>query len=273
MKQQRLSREAGVKWLIVATALIVATVHVAVGHAHGKDRSGGALATPKWPNSDVGQRDFETFELITDERRTPAKAWLISRPVNGIAHALEFFSGERVDRVNVSSDGLRFTFSDATGFQYSSILSSASRIVPNELNILAGWQKGDLGHDVEFGWRLIKQQYDPQNARTVIEAVPAVEVAAKYFRRQKMCEPEVFFIQTDGSRYQDSAPGFAPTQKIISDFVNAEGCWTTQATRVVDLSDNTFLVATRDRVFRLRSWDLRPFGAAPDLKTVDIKDE
>ncbi len=48
---------------------------------------------------------------------------------------------------------------------------------------------------------------------------------------------------------------------------------TPKPVHALDLHDNTFIIATADRVFRINSFDLTPAGAVPDLWLIDIKAE
>lgn len=90
------------------------------------------------------------------------------------------------------------------------------------------------------------------------------------FSGQSMCETEVYVVATRESRLQNAEAGFVPSTKVLADFDNDAQCWTTRAGHAVNLVDNTFLLVTRDRAFRIHSNDLSPAGLAPAPKSIDL---
>jgi hypothetical protein len=211
---------------------------------------------PRWPSTAVAQRDFKAAALVIDGAGGNGHLWLISPARNGVAQALEFFSGERVENVQVSPDGKRFTFSDGMGRTYDAVKAYHSNVDASRQDIWAGWEKGGSGHDVILGIRL-----------------GDASVLGASFSGQRMCEKEVYVVATRESRLQNAEAGFVPSTKVLADFDNDAQCWTTRPSHAANLMDNTFLFVTRDRVFRIRSKDLTPAGFAPALKLIDIKDK
>lgn len=220
-----------------------------------------------WPTNGPAQRDFPSDRIYLDRTSRPARIWLISAPLARVARAVEFFSGEQVDTVNVTSDGKSVTFVDSHGHRYSDVKTFAYAVNLDEPSNNAGWQKGDLGHDIVFG-AVLGVGYVSNAERALLDASPGRE--KKYFSGQASCEPQPYVVSNRGTRYQNTEKDFTEQTKILADFDRARACWTSKPLQVVDLEDNTFLLSTKDRVFRIKSKDVTPAGLAPDLKIVDV---
>ena len=223
---------------------------------------------PMWPNSEVAQRDFVTHQVFVDRVAKPGRVWLISEATGNRAHAIEFFSGEKVDSVQVAADGKRVTFSDAYGHDYTAVKARTSTVSIDNPSSYAGWQEGNRGHEVILGARLSQRA----SGKSGISTDAATAAASNYFNGQASCEPVPYVARTQGSTYQDSEKGFVARTKILADFDRTRSCWTSQPLQAVNLEDNTFLLITEDRVFRIDTKSLTPAGSAPDLKIIDIKD-
>jgi hypothetical protein len=230
----------------------------------------GVAPAPRhpWPAREQAQRDFATSQLVVDA--AAGRVWLISAPTNGVADAVEFFTGTKVNDVRVTPDGKRFTFVDPNGHQYTQVKAYPSQVNLDSPSANAGWQDGDRGHDVILGAPL--GAGDAKSAMPLIASISS-SIARTHFDGYASCEPIPYVTRTEGTRYQDPEPDFVAQTKIIADFDNAKKCWTTTPVRSVDLEDNTFLLVTHDRVFRIDSKNLTPAGSAPNLKIVDIKDK
>ncbi|MDQ7998020.1 MAG: lysozyme inhibitor LprI family protein [Luteibacter sp.] len=225
------------------------------------------VAEQPWPTNGPAQRDFPTAQFYLDKTSRPARIWLISAPLGGVARAVEFFSGEQVDTVSVTTDGKRVTFFDSHGYRYSEVKTFAYTVNLDQPSTYAAWQSGDAGHDVVFGAAL-GVGYVSNGERALLDASPGKE--KKYFSGQASCEPQPYVVETRGTRYQDTEKDFIERAKILADFDRTRACWTSKPLQVVDLEDNTFLLSTQDRVFRINSKDVTPSGLAPDLKIVDV---
>jgi len=223
---------------------------------------------PMWPNSEVAQRDFVTHQVFVDRVAKPGRVWLISEATGNRAHAIEFFSGEKVDSVQVDADGKRVTFSDAHGHDYTAVKARTSTVSIDNPSSYAGWQEGNRGHEVILGARL-DQKESPRSGLS--KGVPTT-TASNYFSGQASCEPVPYVARTQGSTYQVSEKGFVARTKILADFDKAHACWTSQPLQAVNLEDNTFLLITQDRVFRIDTENLTPAGSAPDLEIIEVKD-
>lgn len=217
-----------------------------------------------WPSSVHAQRDFATSQLVVDT--AAGRVWLVSAPTDGVAEAIEFFTGTKVSDVHVSPDGKRFTFADPAGHQYTQVEAYPSQVNLDSPAANAGWQAGDKGHDVILGAQL--GTVDAKSTKTLIASIATI-----HFDGHDSCESALYVTRTAGTRYQDVEPGFVAKTKVIADYDSAKKCWTTMPVRSVDLDDNTFLLVTHDRVFRIASKNLTPAGSAPDIKIVDIMDK
>lgn len=204
-----------------------------------------------WPGTHLAQRDFSAAAIVTDLNSQPHKLWMISAPISGAAHAMEFFTGEQAD---VHADGKAYTFSDASGHRYESRRARPSAVDLTAPTVVAGWEKDGKGHDVIVGARL-KDGSD----------------ASPYFDGARSCESEPYVISTEASRFQAAEVGFSPIRKIIADFDAKGKCWTSKPVHMVDLEDNTFLFFSEDRVLRVNSADLTPAGSAPDFRIVPVR--
>lgn len=171
--------------------------------------------------------------------------------------------------VHVDPDGKRITFSDGHGHSYNAVKARSLTVSLSEPSSYAGWQEGERGHEVILGAQLAHDASESHSHST--ESSPAS--TANYFNGEASCEPTPYVVRTQGSTYQPSEPGFVGRTKILADFDKARSCWTSKPLQAVNLEDNTFLLVTQDRVFRIESRNLMPAGSAPDLKTIDIKEK
>ena len=223
---------------------------------------------PTWPSSEVAQRDFVTHQIFVDRGARPGRVWLISPVTNSRAHAVEFFSGEKVDAVQVAADSKRLTFSDAHGHDYAGVKARTLTVSVDNPSSYAGWQEGSKGHEVILGARLDARATSTSGLPTNTSTTTADHL----FDGQASCEAVPYVIRTQGSTYQESEKGFTERTKIFADFDKTRSCWTSQPLQSINLEDNTFLLVTKDRVFRIDTKNLTPSGSAPDLKIIDIKD-
>jgi hypothetical protein len=224
----------------------------------------------------VAERDFSTSAIVLDDRSVPKKLWLMSSPLNGTVQALEFFSGEPVTDVRTEPSergkSLTYTFTDRSGRRYASIRAMPSSVDTDQPSAYANWDDNDgTGHEVVLGATLSERK-TATGPDGVAKAVTRAVDPRPFFGGQPACEDAAYVARTQASRSQDSEPGFVPRAKILADYDAAKRCWNTQPIHAVNLEDNTFLLATRTRVFRLSSKDLTPVGAAPHLRTVDIEE-
>ena len=237
---------------------------------------------PSWPDTKIAQRNFSVEAMFIDTRSRPWKLWIISTEGQGTREVMEFFTGERVKNVRVetgatsvqhaSADVTSYSFTDAKGRRYSSIGADASRVDTDQPSIYAGWQRKGLGHDVVLGGYLFENH--GASDRDGVYTTKAVPVDPNtYFHGQRACDPMTYVARTQGSQTQDSDPRFVQRTRIIADYDTAHACWATKPVHALDLHDNTFIIATADRVFRINSFDLTPAGAAPELRLIDIKEK
>lgn len=248
-----------------------------------RDAGRGHAAAAHWPAGGLAQRDFAADALLVDEvgGRAPS-LWLVAHRDDGTAHALDFFTGERVAHVRVERDAAaradvasrdgqaRYSFVDADGRHHAS-LRALSQLQKNHPGIHAGWQRDGVGHDVVLGAYLFERAALAGMREEADRHDTAVE-PARFFGDEPSCEPRVYVARTQGSRHQDSAPGFTPRTRIIAGYDAKAGCWHTRPQHAVDLGDNTFIIVTGARVFRLRASDLSPAGDAPGLRLIDVDD-
>jgi hypothetical protein len=240
-----------------------------------------ALHQPANPSqtTPVAQRDFPTAAIVLDDRSVPSKVWLMSSPSNGTIRAVEFFSGERVADVRVerlasSAPGQRwsYSFTDNSGHRYAAVYAIPSAVDTDQPSAYAGWQEKDgTGHDVVLGAKLF-ERYTTTMPDGVAKTVNRAVDPRSFFDGQPACEDAVYVARTQASNAQDSEPGFVPCAKILADYDAAKRCWNTQPIHAVNLDDNTFIVATRTRVFRLSSKDMRPVGDAPSIRVIDVQE-
>lgn len=233
----------------------------------------------QFPRIAVAERDFPTAAIVIDDRSAPKKVWLLSSPSQGTAQALEFFSGERVAGVRVEpsassapGERLAYSFTDRSGRRYASVHAMASSVDTDQPSAYAGWDgKDGAGHDVMLGAPLFERNtaMGPDGVAKMVNR--AVDPRA-FFGGQLACEEAAYVARTQASNSQDSEPGFVPRAKILADYDATKRCWNTQPIHAVNLEDNTFLIATRTRVFRISSKDLTPVGTAPSMRIVDIKE-
>jgi hypothetical protein len=251
-----------------ATPLTLATV-LCAALAMGPSSLAAPASRPTWLSDSLAQRDFVTDKIFVDRMTSPGRVWLISASTNGVAHAVEFFSGEKIASVQFDPDGKRITFSDAHGHSYNAVKARALTVSLGDPSSYAGWQEGERGHEVILGAQLAQGASDSRSQS--IESSPAS--ATNYFNGEASCDPAPYVVRTQGSAYQPSEPGFVGRTKILADFDKARSCWTSKPLQAVNLEDNTFLLVMRDRVFRIDSKYLMPTGSAPDLKVIDINEK
>jgi hypothetical protein len=254
---------------------------LSVGQQH--DQTSKPVAErPSWPKTKIAQRKFSVEAMIVDTRSRPWKLWMISTEYKGAGEAMEFFTGENVKNVHIetgaatapheSADTKSYSFIDAKGRRYLSVQADPSRADIDQPSIYAGWQQKGRGHDVVLGGYLFENQgaSDLDGVYTT-KAVPVDPNT--FFNGQRACEPMAYVARTQGSKTQDSDARFVQRTRIIADYDTAHACWTTKPVHALDLHDNTFIIATADRVFRINSFDLTPVGAAPELRLIDIKEK
>jgi hypothetical protein len=227
----------------------------------------------------VAEREFSAAAIVLDDRSVPRKVWLMSSPSNGAVQAIEFFSGERVADVRVerlasSAPGQRwsYSFTDNSGHRYAAVYAIPSAVDTDQPSAYAGWQgKDGTGQDVVLGATLF-ERYTTTMPDGVAKTVNRAVDPRPFFDGQPACEEAVYVARTQASNAQDSETGFVPRAKILADYDAAKRCWNTQPIHAVNLDDNTFIVATRTRVFRLGSKDLAPVGDAPSIRVIDVKE-
>jgi hypothetical protein len=237
---------------------------------------------PSWPKTKIAQRNFSVETMFVDARSRPWKLWMISTEGQGAREVMEFFTGERVKNVRVetgatsashATTGVKsYSFIDAKGRRYSSVQADPSRVDIDQPSIYAGWQRKGRGHDVVLGGYLFENQ--GASDRDGVYTTKAAPVDPNtFFNGQRACEPMTYVARTQGSQTHDSDARFVQRTRIIADYDTAHACWTTKPVHALDLHDNTFIIATADRVFRINSFDLTPVGAAPELRLIDIKEK
>ncbi len=217
---------------------------------------------------------------LIDRQSQPWKLWLIPSAEAGAPEAMEFFTGERVSNIRIeqesdtvhSTNAKVYSFIDRHGRQYSSLHSIPSRVDTDQPSAYAGWERNGRGHDVVLGAYLFdRKQYQSADGVYAMTTVPVDP--RPFFDGQATCDPKAYVARTQGSGSQDSEPGFVARAKIIADYNSAKACWNTRPTHAVNLGDNTFLIATETRVFRIDSKDLSPVGAAPDIRIIDVEEK
>lgn len=231
-----------------------------------------------WPATAIAERDIAAEAVVIDDRTKPWKLWLMSSSAEGRVNALEFFSGERVTDVRVEpsldSAGKRmaYTFTDRSARRYASLRATPSAVDGGQPIAYAGWEDQEgKGHDVVLGGTLFERRTvaapgdAPKTVNTPVDT-------RSLFGGQPVCEAAAYVARTQAPLRQDTEPGFKPLTKIIADYDAQKGCWATRPIHAVNLEDNTFLIATASRVFRISSKDLSPAGAAPSIRIVDIKE-
>lgn len=244
------------------------------------DQTGWPVAErPSWPKTKIAQHKFSVEAMFVDTRSRPWKLWMISIENHGAREAMEFFTGEHVKTVRVetgasashaSADARAYSFVDAKGHHYSSVPADPSRVEFDQPSIYAGWQRKGRGHDVVMGGYLFENQ--GTSDRDGVYTTKAIPIDPNiFFSGQRACEPMAYVARTQSSQFRDSDPRFVQRAKIIAEYVANHACWTTKPVHALDLHDNTFIIATTERVFRISSFDLTPVGAAPDLRLIDIK--
>ncbi|WP_249027648.1 hypothetical protein ACCQ13_01980 [Xanthomonas sp. NCPPB 1638] len=237
-----------------------------------------------WPQTKIAQRDFSVAAIFIDRRSRPWKLWMISRKDRESAKAMEFFTGELVSNVRIeagtsganSPKGISnieyFSFTDAKGHSYSSIRATPSSVEIEQPSVYAGWERNGRGHEVVLGGYLFENKgshsQDHIYSTKAVSADPSI-----FFNGQSACQSVAYIVQTQGSRLEESDANFTERTKIIADYDAEKGCWNTRPFHALDLQDNTFLLTTASRAFRINSYDLTPVGAAPDIQIIDIKDK
>ncbi len=237
---------------------------------------------PSWPKTKIAQRKFSAEAMFVDTHSRPWKLWMISTEGQGTLEAMEFFTGEQVKSVRIETVAATapharayaksYSFIDAKGRRYSSVQVDPSRVDIDQPSIYAGWQRKGRGHDVVLGGYLFENQ--GASDRDGVYTTKMVPVDPNtLFAGQRACEPMAYVARTQGSQTQDSDPRFIPRTKIIADYDAGHACWTTTPVHALDLHDNTFIIATKDHVFHINSFDLTPVGAAPELRLIGIKEK
>lgn len=262
---------------VVYCALLSGCQHVGKSGADA-----GIRPNVNWPSTVVAEREFPAAEVVIDERRKPSRLWLISSHEKGVAQALEFFSGERVDGVQVESIDSNFpaerldynfaySFIDSSGHRYASIPGIPYTVGTDQPSIYGGWKdRKGRGHEVVLGDYLFERKIvtGPNGISKHIDEPSDVR---PLFGGQSICETTAYVARTQ-ARLQEAEPEFEPMTKIVADYSRERGCWVTLPTLAVDLFDNTILIAIGDRVIRLSSKDLSPIGSMGSVRIIDVKE-
>ncbi len=207
---------------------------------------------------------------------------MVSTEIQGAREAMEFFTGEQVKNVRIETgaatapyafyDVKSYSFIDAKGRRYSSVRADPSRVDTDQPSIYAEWQQKERGHDVMLGGPLFENK--GTSDRDGVYTTQTIPINPNtYFNGQQACEPMAYVARTQGSQTEDIDLRFIQRIKIIADYDASHACWTTKPVHALDLHDNTFIIATSDRVFRINSFDLTPAGAAPELRLIDVKEK
>lgn len=269
---------------LVLGTLLAAGVGACANPPAGRDRQTQAATSSQtsanWPTTDVAERDFATAAVVIDSRGTPSKLWLIAAPVGASAEAMEFFTGERVTGVEVERGAdpsrpaarVTYSFTDREGRRYQSLRAIPSNVDADQPSTYAGWEQADgTGHDVVLGATLTERKTSngpdgmPAAVNTPVDARPL-------FGGQSACDQATYVARTQGSQHQDTEPGFVPRTRVIAGYDAIKACWNTRPIHAVNLEDNTFLIATASRVFRISSKDLSSAGKAANIRIIDIKE-
>ena len=231
-----------------------------------------------WPATAIAERDIAAVAVVIDDHAKPWKLWLMSSSAEGRVNALEFFSGERVTtvRAELSQDSagerMAYTFTDRSGRRYVSLRATPSAVDGAQPLAYAGWEDQEgKGHDVVLGGTLFERRAVAAPG-DVLKTVNTPVDTRPLFGGQPACEAAAYVARTQAPLRQDSEPGFKPLTKIIADYDAQKDCWATRPIHAVNLEDNTFLIATASRVFRISSKDLSPVGTAPSIRIVDIEE-
>ena len=233
-----------------------------------------------WPITEVSQRDFPMAAALIDRQSQPWKLWLISSTETDTPEAMEFFTGERISDVHAeqgtnttrSTGTVAYSFIDSHGRRYSSVRPIPSRVDTDQPSAYAGWEHDGQGHDVVLGAYLFDRRRS-QESNGVYTTTNVPVDPSPFLDGQRTCDPKAYVARTQGSESQDSEPGFVAKTRIIADYNSARACWNTRPTHAVNLGDNTFLIATETRVFRVSSKDLSPVGTAPDIRIINIEEK
>lgn len=250
----------------------------------GKSRADTSIqSSVNWPTTAVAEREFTAAEVIIDERRKPSKLWLMSPHENGVAQALEFFSGERVADVQVESIDSSFpaerldynfaySFTDGSGHRYASIPGIPYTVGTDQPSIYGGWKdRKGRGHEVVLGDYLFERK-TVNGPDGVPKGVDKPIDVRPLFEGQSICETTAYVARTQAPLRQEAEPGFEPITKIIADYSSRGRCWATLPTLAVDLGDNTILIGIGDKVIRLSSKDLSPIGPVESVRIIDVKE-
>jgi len=263
---------------MVSFALLCGCRHVEKSQADTSIQPGVS-----WPATAVAERRFSAAEVIIDERRKPSKLWLMSSHKNGVAQALEFFSGERVADVQVESVDSNFpaerldyifaySFTDRSGHRYESVPGIPYTVGTDQSSIYGGWKdRKGRGHEVVLGNYLFERKTvsGPGGMPNGIDTTIDVR---SLFGGQSICEATAYVARTQASMQHEAEPGFEPITKIVADYSSQRNCWLTLPTLAVDLWDNTILIAIGDHVIRLSSKDLSPIGPVGSVRIIDVKE-
>lgn len=236
-----------------------------------------------WPATVIAEREFPAAEVIIDERRKPSRLWLMSSHENGVAQALEFFSGERVANVQVASVDSNFpadrldysfaySFTDRRGYRYASVPGIPYTVGTDQPSTYGVWRDREgRSHEVVLGSFLFERETLTGHGGVSRDVDTPIDVRP-LFNGQSVCETDAYVARTQASLQQEPEPGFEPITKIIAGYNSKKECWVTLPTLAVDLQDNTILVAIGDKVIRLSSKDLSPIGPMGSVRIIDVKE-
>lgn len=252
-------------------------------HARPPAKSPDAPGRAYWPKTSIAQRDFAADVLSMDRKTRPWKLWMISLSgAGGKPEAMEFFTGERVSDIHVQLPPgtlpcwrqLSYSFTDTTGHPRSSERTAQGWCIDaGHPSPYAGTQRGEVGHDVWLGGYLFKTIWVSKKGGGEVSQDIFPDPAA-YFGKQPTCQSKIYVARTEGSTvWPEAEVDFVPRVRILAGHDAQKQCWSTQPLQVMDLEDNTFVITTGNRVFRINADNLEPAGSAPDLKIIDVKEE
>jgi hypothetical protein len=253
-----------------------------------QDQTGKTVAMrPSWPKTTVAQRDFVVDQILYDDQAKPWKLWLISAPHQGQREAVEFFTGESVKNIkdvvagtylssSRTDEASTYRFADANGRRFDSKYARVWNVETDSPQVYAGWEarKGP-GHSVSLGGYLFKGISD-QNENQADAASTAPIDPSTFFSGARSCDEVAYVARTMSERYDGyyrAEKGFFERAKLLADFDTERQCWNTRPYQALDLGDNTFVFASKTRVFRINGYDLTPAGSAPDLRVIDVKEK
>jgi hypothetical protein len=204
--------------------------------------------TAAWPTTISAQHRFAGEQMFVETRGGRRTAWVLSAPETPTAQALDFFSGAIVPaRPAMDAEGRPLAeFSDAAGRRHAQGDARGYRFKDPRPG--GSLPLGDNGF-VVFSAETIRFE------QTSAACLPPLSVV----QRKAEMSPTPRVLWRKVMLYRSSPSPGCP-----------RGAWDTIIRSALDLDDGTMLVATSTAlVARLHKADLRPVGAAPDLRIVD----